>query len=632
MRKSLTTLLALVIAGSSFSFAQFQDPDHYYLTDVKVFYYNYLRDSTANPSWAGGKDTTMSADWDAGYVDRVSAHWPAAAAPAFTFDFVKADSLGHHFNTIETDDSLLVTESLEEYGVKLHIQLSTDQASIPPTGYEATYPTFDDTMCITVPTVPTVDDAPGLEWTGPEETTDGDLYGWGVLNSDVFDWFEALEFNATDGTIDTVNKPNNWGAVMAHYDATGQAYDSLTFNWVAMDGLWQDGGSDSGYDDDSTSTDFQKLNRYLGVRMTGDTSTVAATAQGLAYYQSLGMHTTIPPINVSTNFPILGGSGNAPDSDGDGDADDIILPPALGGDLTHGYLFNPTGDDDELFTGDEALQFTGYYFTYNFLAASGVVADYWDPDSADLTTLVGYYMGLGLDQGSATIAAADSLAWITARDICISLGVDPSVAMAIHDSVISLGEDLTAYATAGGTDIGGMIAEWAPAIAVQALGYMTGVHALGYTDVNPNDSGWDYNADSSNGRLVFELDASPACIPIYQSRAVSGTFVKYSLLEVDSDLSNVPMKFEVHNNYPNPFNPVTTIRFDLPEANRTKVTVWNILGQHVNTLYIGDLQAGSHKLHFNGLDRSGQALSSGVYFYKVESGQFHATKKMMLLK
>lgn len=618
MRKSLTTLLALVIAGSSFSFAQFQDPDHYYLTDVKVFYYNYLRDSTANPSWAGGNDTTLSADWDSSYATAVQAHWPtkayAQAGYGYSHDLLAADSLGHHFHTIETDDSLLTTESLENYGVMLHIQINADGSSaIPPTGYEATYPTFRDTLCITIPTVPTVDDAPTLDWTGPEETTDGDLYGWGVLNSDVFDWFDALEYDATTGTIDTANKPNNWGSVLAHYDATGTAYDSLTFEWSAMDGRWQDGGSDSGYDDDSTSSTHGDLNRILGVRMTGDTSTIAASAYALTLMQAGGLaDTSIEAINVSTTYPMIGGSGQADDADGDGDADDIILPTALGGTLTHGYLFNPTGDDDVLFSGDEALAYTGYYFTKNFLDAAGgfgtafAVAMATSPTAGDSAW---FYAGLDSVFREFGIAAAYSAAYAA------------GAASTMHALV-------TAAVTAGAayTDAVGDVAAAGP---VYALGTLAG---QGH---DTNDSGYDYSATdtvNTHGRLVFELDDTPVCLPIYQTRSVQGTFVKYSLLEVDSDLSNVPMKFEVHNNYPNPFNPVTTIRFDLPEANRTKVTVWNILGQHVNTLYIGDLQAGSHKLHFNGLDRSGQALSSGVYFYKVESGPFHATKKMMLLK
>ncbi len=608
-----------MIAGSSFSFAQFQDPDHYYLTDVKVFYYNYLRDSTANPSWAGGNDTTLSADWDTNYVDKIQMHWPnkayALAGSGTSQDILAADSLGHHFHTIETDDSLLVTESLEEYGVHLHIQINADGSSaIPPTGYEATYPTFNDTLCITIPTVPTVDDAPTLDWTGPEETTDGDLYGWGVLNSDVFDWFEALEFNATDGTIDTVNKPNNWGSVLAHYDATGTAYDSLTFEWSAMDGRWQDGGSDSGYDDDSTSATYGALDRILGVRMTGDTSTIAATAYALTLMQAGGLaDSTIEAINVSTSYPMLGGSGQADDADGDGDADDIILPTALGGSLTHAYFFNPTGDDGVLFSGDEAFASTGYYFTKNFLDAAG-----------------GFGYAFTVAMTVAPTAGDSAWFWAGADSVYRAFGVADAVAAVYAASTAGTMHSLVTASVAAGADYTDAVGDVAAAGPVYALG------TLAATGTDVNDSGHDMDlyigGTNTDGRLIFELDDSPVCFPIYQSRTVQGTFVKYSLLEVDSDLSNVPMKFEVHNNYPNPFNPVTTIRFDLPEANRTKVTVWNILGQHVNTLYIGDLQAGSHKLHFNGLDRSGQALSSGVYFYKVESGQFHATKKMMLLK
>lgn len=647
MTKSLKSILALVVLANTFAFAQFQDPNHYYLTGVKVNYDNYLRDSTANLSWAGGPDTTVSAIWDAGYVTKLQAHYPskafAQAGLGFSRDLVVADSLGHHFNTIETDDSLLVTESLETYGVRLHIQLNTDNALIPPSAaYTSTYPTFRDTLCITLPTVPTVDDDPDLAFTGPEEGTDTDMYGWGITNSDVFDWFEALAYNSTTAELDTpgsLTAPANWGMIEAFVDpASGTDYDSLEFVWYALDGRWQDGGADSGYDDDPTSADFGKLDRILGVRLTGDTSTIAATAAALTFMQTYGLaDSTIPPINVSNTYPMLNGKGQATDADGDGDNDDIILPTLLGGSLTHAYLFDPAGDDGELFSGDEPLQFTGYYFTKNFLTAFAVATDYWDPDSADLTTWVGYYMALGLDQGSATIAAADTLAWITAHDICLALGVDPTIAGLIPDSVISLGEDLTAYVMAGGTDIAGMIGELGAAVPVQALGFITGMYAAGYTTVNVNDSDHDSAPDAStgaysDGRLVFELDDSPVCFPVFQTRMVEGTFVKYSLLEVDSDLSNVPLKFAVHNNYPNPFNPVTTIRFDLPEANRTKVTVWNILGQHVNTLYVGDLQAGTHTIHFNGRDRTGQELASGMYFYKVESGLHQATKKMMLLK
>ncbi len=618
MRKSLINILALVVLSSSFSFAQFQDPDHYYLTDVKVLYNNYLRDSTANPSWAGGNDTTLSAVWDSNYVTKLQMHWPnkayALAGSGTSQDIVAADSLGELFYIIETDDSLLTTASLENYGVMLHIQLNADgSSSIPPTGYTATYPTFRDTLCITIPTVPTVDDAPVLDWTGPEEMTDSDLYGWGVLNSDVFDWFEALTFNSTTGEIDSV-KPANWGLVEAYYDDAGTAYDSLNFEWYAMDGRWQDGGGDAGYDDDSTSNTFGELDRILGVRLTGDTSTIAATAAALTLMQTYGLvDTSIEAINVSTSYPMLGGKGQAADADGDGDNDDIILPPALGGSLTHAYYFNPTGDDGELFSGDEAFASTGYYFTKNFLDAAG-----------------GFGYAFTVAMTVAPTAGDSAWFWAGADSVYRAFGVADAYAAIYAASTAGTMSGLVSSLVLYGEAYTDAVATIAAAGPVYTLGTLAAVGV----DVNDSDHDMDLYIGGTNtdGRLIFELDDSPACFPIYQARSVDGTFVKYSLLEVDSDLSNVPMKFEVHDNYPNPFNPVTTIRFDLAEANRTKVTVWNILGQHVNTLYVGDLQAGSHKLHFNGMDRSGQALASGVYFYKVESGQFTATKKMMMLK
>jgi len=78
--------------------------------------------------------------------------------------------------------------------------------------------------------------------------------------------------------------------------------------------------------------------------------------------------------------------------------------------------------------------------------------------------------------------------------------------------------------------------------------------------------------------------------------------------------------------------PTTKIRVDLPEASPTEVTVWNMLGQKVATLYAGDLNAGSHSITFNARNDNGIMLPSGVYIYRVESGSHIAMKKMMLLK
>ena len=89
----------------------------------------------------------------------------------------------------------------------------------------------------------------------------------------------------------------------------------------------------------------------------------------------------------------------------------------------------------------------------------------------------------------------------------------------------------------------------------------------------------------------------------------------------------IPAKYELAQNYPNPFNPVTTIRFELKETGMTKLEVFDIAGRHVRTLLNGSVEAGAYDLRFDA-----SALSSGVYFYRLTSGDFTDIKKMSLVK
>jgi hypothetical protein len=89
----------------------------------------------------------------------------------------------------------------------------------------------------------------------------------------------------------------------------------------------------------------------------------------------------------------------------------------------------------------------------------------------------------------------------------------------------------------------------------------------------------------------------------------------------------VPGKFTLGQNYPNPFNPSTTIQFGLPARSNVRIQLFNILGQVVGELVSGEFEAGRHKVTFNA-----SRLSSGVYFYRIEAGDFTDVKKMMLMK
>lgn len=96
---------------------------------------------------------------------------------------------------------------------------------------------------------------------------------------------------------------------------------------------------------------------------------------------------------------------------------------------------------------------------------------------------------------------------------------------------------------------------------------------------------------------------------------------------------NVPTSFALHQNFPNPFNPSTTLKYDLDAATHVKLDVLNVLGQKVKTLVDRYQEAGYHSVQWDGIDESGAPVATGVYFYRVNAGDEKVeTKKMMLLK
>lgn len=95
----------------------------------------------------------------------------------------------------------------------------------------------------------------------------------------------------------------------------------------------------------------------------------------------------------------------------------------------------------------------------------------------------------------------------------------------------------------------------------------------------------------------------------------------------------VPKTFSLSQNYPNPFNPSTVINYDLPVASKVVLKVYDILGNEVTTLVNKEEEAGSYQITSSTQSASNhKQLSSGVYIYRMEAGNFTAIKKMMLLK
>ncbi|RMH70293.1 MAG: T9SS C-terminal target domain-containing protein [Gemmatimonadetes bacterium] len=96
---------------------------------------------------------------------------------------------------------------------------------------------------------------------------------------------------------------------------------------------------------------------------------------------------------------------------------------------------------------------------------------------------------------------------------------------------------------------------------------------------------------------------------------------------------NVPQHFVLHAAYPNPFNPQTTIRFDLPLESTVDLAVYDLAGKRICSLVTGRRNAGYHQVEWNGTNDHGQAVSSGIYFYRLQTDTgFRATASMILLK
>ena len=94
----------------------------------------------------------------------------------------------------------------------------------------------------------------------------------------------------------------------------------------------------------------------------------------------------------------------------------------------------------------------------------------------------------------------------------------------------------------------------------------------------------------------------------------------------------VPSKIVITGNYPNPFNPETIIKFDLPHEGMVNLNVYNIMGQKVRKLISDTMTAGTHNIHWDGSDDSGKFVSSGIYFILLKSGSKVTSHRMMLLK
>ena len=145
--------------------------------------------------------------------------------------------------------------------------------------------------------------------------------------------------------------------------------------------------------------------------------------------------------------------------------------------------------------------------------------------------------------------------------------------------------------------------------------------ALGIGWVNDNCetvSGCDWVADSVDYTAAF-FNSMDDCI-------------EACFLASNDVINQLPHAFNVYNNYPNPFNPVTTLRYDLPEDALVNITIYDIMGRIVRTLINSQQNAGFKSIQWNATNDAGSPLSAGLYLYKIQADYLVQTRKMVLLK
>ena len=175
---------------------------------------------------------------------------------------------------------------------------------------------------------------------------------------------------------------------------------------------------------------------------------------------------------------------------------------------------------------------------------------------------------------------------------------------------------------------------------VQKETYETGkLHILNYlgTPLYEIDLPDAYDSSNWNGALPAPVIANiddDIEWEIILNTAHSGV-VTYDLpntTEIENELDNISMSFKLHNNYPNPFNPNTTIKYELSKADNIHLAIYNIKGQLIKVLVDEKQDMGYYDIIWDGTDENGEELASGLYIYQLISDEHTENKKMLLLK
>ena len=581
----------------------------------------------------GNVHTTTYDEEEATYD--VTVGWPMAGDDGI-FDF----SLPY----FDIGDTMAVTKvplgsaaALAAFGLGLNTDFSDGAYTI---NQGSVYPTTNTEDCVTTQVFLPIQDAGTWTNGGYEPIVlagNKVRWGWGIITSGVFATFSApnmvsdvLGVNYGAGT-----PMESWGYIQANYtDDTYSSIDGLNIGWEAHDSPEADLGIVSDGDPYYVQAEAELglLNGMLGrSSLPVDSVTIPAVAAQAA---AAGITINVP----TENTPFAAGATGI-DLDGDG-----VLDGATSSDWF--YVFDPTGDvlgggDGVAFSGDEGLQYTGYYATWNTLitlngitdgvqaaALAGALADPTAPNIPAIVDSVLDYTLYYWDMSDATVAAVEAAgvpaaataqvgAWLAA-----GLGLD-DVGNALLPYILGNVTGLQAQLTAAGTPL---TYENGDPVIVDDSG-----HDLDTTDFQWQNA-YDYGElwNNKGGRLFVQSYAN--CFPAKWTQRVDSHWSYMGAIMAVNDNNITADKFALKGNYPNPFNPTTKIRFTNDRSNNVKVTVYALNGEKVATIMNKQVNAGTYDVSWNGKSSNGTIVPTGMYLYDIESDGRRLQGKMLFLK
>jgi hypothetical protein len=153
---------------------------------------------------------------------------------------------------------------------------------------------------------------------------------------------------------------------------------------------------------------------------------------------------------------------------------------------------------------------------------------------------------------------------------------------------------------------------------------------------NAITDGGAVSGSGSVARLVFNVKGEFTDITRFEIAdgvLVDGSRLTNPVVTLGAlNIQTTPTEFALRQNFPNPFNPETTIKYDLADAGRVELRIYNMVGQVIRTLVNERQNPGRYSIRWDGKDDRGLSVSSGIYFYRLTSEKFNDVKKLMLLK